>query len=750
LGRLGAVGLLVESLPLLRLLTSSGELSVAQAAGKVPRDIDARQWQLAGAAFQRWDAQWRMPGTWTPGQVGRAVRDAAGLHERLWAGSIGPEGFTAQMTALVRRVGADGRKGAARGSAEPPRGERPAGPGAPPSELAAQQPARHEVAELEAALQAHRAQPRAGTRAALNDRLAQLTRGHRQQGGSWGAPTRARFAELSAQARAALAQPLAGQRGSEAVQALGRAIRAHGEAPGPGTRAQMNHALAWARSLHGSEGAGWTPATRADWAVYGPQAARALGGGARAAPGAPPQPASRTHGNRLREVSDQSPEAREARERERWQQAHEQAKLIQQQEGARVKLRAPTVAEHADRTARIADPWVRHLLEGGPELRTPDGPGAGGVVRSSARPGSAGGVGHDGQEPAATGSRAGAVFGVMPPARSSNWALQDLDPERVLQAMRQFEALPHPVSGPEQRYPADPIFENVFRGLTYLETDGLTHEDLSRLVRWVVSPKVHWGDRVTLSTARDHPPFELIRPQDHFQWHDWHIVTGFRSEPAGARLPNVAGPVRTEITAGHGGESGLVAWLTSDVAFNPRMKAETFRARSLRVWESKLNAAARTPPLSFTEQFPQLTGELTEATRLLRAFHREGYFGDAAHTEFVWPLISQLGSLSFFHQMGPNASRSHEDAARQLLTHLDDRAASARGGVPVHAAAAELQWTEAFRGFLIQTNPELDVRQVFNFVDFHRFYREQHDRGLLISPDEVRTWLREKNFQISD
>jgi hypothetical protein len=208
--------------------------------------------------------------------------------------------------------------------------------------------------------------------------------------------------------------------------------------------------------------------------------------------------------------------------------------------------------------------------------------------------------------------------------------------------------------------------------------------------------------------------------------------------------------VRTEITAGHGGESGLVAWLTSDVAFNPRMKAETFRARSLRVWESKLNAAARTPPLSFTEQFPQLTGELSEATRLLSAFHREGYFSDAAHTEFVWPLISQLGSLSFFHQLGPNASRSHEDAARQLLTHLDDRAASALGGVPVHAAAAELQWTEAFRGFLLQTNPKLDVRQVFNFVDFHHFYREQHDRGLLISPDEVRTWLREKNFQISD
>jgi hypothetical protein len=380
------VGLLVQSLPLLGLLGSQGELSVAQAMGRVPRDIDARQWQLAGAAFQRWDARWRMPGTWTPEQLGRAVRGAAELQEGVSAGSIAPGRFTAQMSALVRRVGAEGGAGPARGGAVSPSGGvgAPARPGAPPPELGVQQRARREVVGLQAALQAHRAQLGAPTRAALNDRLAQLTSVHRQEGGSWDAPTRARFAELSAQARAALAQPLAGQRGAEAVRALGRAIRAHGEAPGPGTRAQMNHALAWARSLHRSEAGGWTPATRADWAVYGPQAERALGGGARAAPGAPPQQASRTHGAGLREANDQSGEAREARERERWRQAHEQAEAIRRQERARVKLRAPTDAEQADRTARIADPWVRDLLQAGPELRMPDGPGAGRAPRAGA------------------------------------------------------------------------------------------------------------------------------------------------------------------------------------------------------------------------------------------------------------------------------------------------------------------------------------------------------------------------------
>ena len=70
--------------------------------------------------------------------------------------------------------------------------------------------------------------------------------------------------------------------------------------------------------------------------------------------------------------------------------------------------------------------------------------------------------------------------------------------------------------------------------------------------------------------------------------------------------------------------------------------------------------------------------------------------------------------------------------------------------MPVDAAAAELQWTEAFRGFLIETNPELDVGRVFDFREFHRFYREQHDRGVLISPDEVRTWLQKRNFPISE
>jgi hypothetical protein len=746
------VGLLVQSLPLLGLLGSQGELSVAQAMGRVPRDIDARQWQLAGAAFQRWDARWRMPGTWTPEQLGRAVRGAAELQEGVSAGSIAPGRFTAQMSALVRRVGAEGGAGPARGGAVSPSGGvgAPARPGAPPPELGVQQRARREVVGLQAALQAHRAQLGAPTRAALNDRLAQLTSVHRQEGGSWDAPTRARFAELSAQARAALAQPLAGQRGAEAVRALGRAIRAHGEAPGPGTRAQMNHALAWARSLHRSEAGGWTPATRADWAVYGPQAERALGGGARAAPGAPPQQASRTHGAGLREANDQSGEAREARERERWRQAHEQAEAIRRQERARVKLRAPTDAEQADRTARIADPWVRDLLQAGPELRMPDGPGAGRAPRAGATPSGAGGVGRAGPEPAGTGSQAGAVFDVMPVARPSDWALERLDPEDVLRGMRQFEALPHPVSDSGHRYPADPIFESVFRGLAHLGTDGLTHEDLSRLVKWVQTPRIHWGGLVRLPTAQDHARFQSITPQDHFFVHDWHIVTGFRSEPAGARPGKAQRPLTTVDTPGHGGESGLFARLTQDVSFDPRLKLKTFRDRSLRVWESELRRAAASQPLSFGQLLPQLTGDLKQATSLLNALRSEGYFRDAAHTEVVWPLIGQLGSLPFFHARGPTALRSREEAARQLLTHLDDRAASARGGVPVDAAAAELQWTEAFRGFLIETNPELDVGRVFDFREFHRFYREQHDRGVLISPDEVRTWLQKRNFPISE
>jgi len=342
LRRLAAVspGLLAPLL-LGRLSTSGAELWVAKLLQKVPGDVSERQWQMAGAAFDRWNRGWRAPVTWTPEQVGRSVREAARLHERLAAGAITPQAFDAAMAALVRQVGAAGRSAGG------------AAPGAP-------------------------------TRPAL-------TRP---------APSPSKPGPV--------AEPGV-QRGSQAVQALGRAIRAYGAAPGPATRTEMNHALALARSLHAREGDRWTPATRADFAVYGPQAARVLAGAAPAARPAPalpplggarrpppavglPEPGRPAKDRDLREVNDQSGESRQARELGRQQQAREQADVLLEQERRRVKLRPETDTERADRAAAIADPTVRRLLEAGQSPRDPQRRDAGGA-RAGAATGGAGSSG---------------------------------------------------------------------------------------------------------------------------------------------------------------------------------------------------------------------------------------------------------------------------------------------------------------------------------------------------------------------
>jgi hypothetical protein len=324
-----AAGLL-PLLMLSRLSQSGGELALAQWLGKVPRDIGELQWQRAGAAFERWNPGWKAPVTWTPEQVGRSVREAARLYEQRVAGAISPGAFDAGMAALVKQV--DARRGAAAnrapdlasGAVQRPAASAPARPAPPPLELRA--------------------------------------------------------------TRRGLADP-AVERGSQAVQALGRTIRAYGATPGPSARAALNEALAWVRSLRAREGERWTPATRADFAVYGPQAARVLAGSTPAArpaqppprpggsrPQAPPvigptAPESRPQEHDLRQVNDQSGASRQARELERWQTAREQADALLEQERRRVKLRPPSVVELADRIDAIADPTVRRLVSAGLSLR---------------------------------------------------------------------------------------------------------------------------------------------------------------------------------------------------------------------------------------------------------------------------------------------------------------------------------------------------------------------------------------------
>jgi hypothetical protein len=227
-------------------LTGDAELNLAKLRGRVPADVDGRDWQMAGAAFERWNARWRVPSTWTPGQVGRSIGEAAVLHDRLSAGRISPRQFGDAMSRLVRRIDGEVQPPAIRSVAGPrrpadPPPSRPADP--PPSGLA--DPAR------------------------LGD-------------------------------PAALRRRQAAQRGSDAVAALGRAIRSHGEAPSAARRSLLNDAYALARSLHARDGARhWTPATRHGFAAYAPQAVRALYGAPGVTPPASPIAPPRTAGPRV-------------------------------------------------------------------------------------------------------------------------------------------------------------------------------------------------------------------------------------------------------------------------------------------------------------------------------------------------------------------------------------------------------------------------------------------------------------------
>lgn len=113
-----------------------------------------------------------------------------------------------------------------------------------------------------------------------------------REGRAWSPATQANARAFRAQAEHRLAQPLSSERGSTAVRALGDAIRNHAAQPDATRRTVLNHSYAFAKSLRASEGADWTPATRAGFASYGRQAERALWSGRASTtrPTGPPEP----------------------------------------------------------------------------------------------------------------------------------------------------------------------------------------------------------------------------------------------------------------------------------------------------------------------------------------------------------------------------------------------------------------------------------------------------------------------------
>ena len=183
--------------------SSRGELTVLQLQGKVPPQIDLKQFQRAATAFERWAPAWRMPPTWTPQQVGRAIGEAGALLDRLDAGTISLRRFDEEMSRRMGQIGARARPPASR--------ETPVA--------------------------------------------------------------------VAAQARATQANRPPAQQGSDAIRALGRAIRDFGQTPTVARRVALNDLYALARSRHARDGVRhWTPATQSNFRALAPQADRALYG----------------------------------------------------------------------------------------------------------------------------------------------------------------------------------------------------------------------------------------------------------------------------------------------------------------------------------------------------------------------------------------------------------------------------------------------------------------------------------------
>lgn len=280
-------------------LTSDAELNLAKLMGRVPADVGARDWQRAGMAFERWNARWRVPSTWTPEQVGRGIEAAAALHERLSAGRLSPRQFGDAMSRLVRHIDGGVPPPATRSAAAPHR------PVDPPS-----------------------SRPVAASRV---------------------------------EEPAALRRQQAAQRGSDAVSALGRAIRSHAEAPTPVRRSTLNDAYALARSLHARDGVRhWTPATQRGFAAYGPQAQRALYGPPRTAPPAPPRQQARvTHTGGPGAATGAAADALNREALDRQARALENARRIVHERSRTLLPGGPSVAEVAREVYRTLSPALQ-------------------------------------------------------------------------------------------------------------------------------------------------------------------------------------------------------------------------------------------------------------------------------------------------------------------------------------------------------------------------------------------------------
>ena len=311
-----------------------------------------------------------------------------------------------------------------------------------------------------------------------------------------------------------------------------------------------------------------------------------------------------------------------------------------------------------------------------------------------------------------------------PPIRPATFDVVQVPKNKLILALRLTETNSNPVSAPTFERPADPMFALWFKTFETLGTRTLTMSEVQSLIR----ADINWPNGANgVRTAGDFPAIKastrgILAP------HEFHLFAGgYRGQPG-----------RVTITAGQGGEFGLLARATLPGGGMDR--ADWGSEAAIRLfWGADVAARqadqpAQVSPWLAAEQ-ALITAAPSQVTAELGHYATQGLFADPREQQALRPATDALLASA-------PGSPERAVAARALTTHFRERE-RLLDTVSVSSATAEIQMLQTLSSYLakhdiVVQNPahRIDV------VALYAHYRDLLADGQLTTRSTVASWLK--------
>jgi hypothetical protein len=329
----------------------------------------------------------------------------------------------------------------------------------------------------------------------------------------------------------------------------------------------------------------------------------------------------------------------------------------------------------------------------------------------------------------------------LPPARPANFDLSRVPKENVAASSDIFETNAYPVSGPEYRAPADPLFATLFKALETLGTRELSMGEMAALINVKTGESEDFATSSSLQARLVADPSRLSYGSGvgtgGLPMHDLHkFIGGFRV---------LSGNPSNPPEYGFGGEGGFIANITAvDTGEGGALGWE--RESVIEGWLESEYASWREqwPPRLQQDRwgaFEQKWGEM-DALDLPQELDDDlfapGLMADPRHRERLLPMLRDL-----LH--GAAGSDQRKAGAKAMAGWLTERDAVGQTA-SVSGLSAEIQMLQTLTAYLERNGLDTyEGQDRINWVDVFRLYRQLLSEGALTTRETVEGWLQRWN-----